>query len=81
MDGRVHPVASVRAHAVDGTPYARAVQIDFAGAFWSGVQSAAVTFWTVFMSNPWLFLLFGFIIIGSLMLQLSPRRRSRKSRR
>ena len=83
MDGRVHPVAirPVLPHGVFGSLYAQVVQIDYASAFWSGVQSAVATFWTVFMSNPWLLMVFGFIIIGSLALQLSPLRRTRKSRR
>lgn len=80
MDGRVHAVAirSALPHGVLESLYARVVQIDYEGAFWSGVQSALATFWAVFTGNPWLFLLFGFIVVGSLVLQLSPRRRSRR---
>jgi hypothetical protein len=54
--------------------------VDYGGAFLDGVGVAAGMVWAVFAQNPWLLVLLLLIIAGSLYLQLSPRRRRRRSR-
>lgn len=51
-----------------------------AGAFWEGFLLAMQSMWEAILANPWLMVLFGGIIVGSLFLQLAPRRRRRRHR-
>lgn len=52
----------------------------FLAAFWQGLGLAIESTWEAMLANPWLFLVFGFVIVGSLFLQLAPRRRRRRTR-
>lgn len=52
-----------------------------AGAFWEGFLLAIGSFWEAVLANPWLLLMLVGIIIGSLFLQLAPRRRRRRRAR
>jgi len=52
----------------------------FLASFWQGIGIMLAGVWNAMLQNPWLFLVFGLLIVGSLYLQLAPRRRRRRSR-
>ncbi|WP_431797033.1 hypothetical protein [Microbacterium kunmingense] len=53
----------------------------FLSSFLQGIGLAASSLWQAMLTNPWLFLLFGGIIAGSLYLRSTPRRRRRSRTR
>lgn len=51
----------------------------FWAGFWQGFLLMAESLWRAMVAHPWLSLVFGFIVVGGLYLQLAPRRRRRRS--
>lgn len=49
----------------------------FLPAFWQSLGMMVAGIWEAMLAQPWLFVVFGFVIVGGLYLQLAPRRRRR----
>jgi hypothetical protein len=52
----------------------------FLPGFWQGFGLMVQGIWEAMLEHPWLFLVFGFVIVGGLFLQFAPRRGTRRSR-
>lgn len=53
----------------------------FLSSFWQGIGLAVSSLWQMMITNPWLFVIFGGILAGSLYLRSTPRRRRRSRSR